>query len=167
MRRAFLAVTLGGVLLTGAACDSDAKPAAIASSAAPVPAPTVSAPDYTADTREVCVQVKKVFDNDIKPFGTALGKMVLFKEEKLSKEADKSEQAARKQLRTVASKIIKATEDAQDPAVVTAGKASAAKFTRSAGDAKLYDSVKSTTDLNRLIDGKMGDWLTPISGYCA
>jgi hypothetical protein len=168
MRRAFMAVTLGGVLLAGTACDSDAQPTATgATTAAPTPAPTASTPDYSANTRLICADVQKVFDTDIEPFGTALGKMIAFKEEKLVKEAEKSEKAARQKLRTVATKIIKATAPADDVAVVMAGKASADKFIASAADDKLYDKLKSSKDLNRFIDGKMGDWLTPISGYCA
>jgi hypothetical protein len=168
MRRPILAVSLGAVLLTGAACDSAAEPVASAPSvAAPSPTPTVTTPDYSADTRKVCDDVQKIFDNDIEPFAAALSRMVVRKEAKLAKEAAASEQLARKQLRTVASKLVKATAGADDPEIVTAGKASAAKFTASAGDDKLYDKLRSTKDLNRFIDGKLGDWLTPISGYCA
>ena len=167
MRRPILAVSLGAVLLTSAAC-SDSEPVASApTTAAPSPTPTVTAADYSADTRKVCASVQKIFDADIEPFAAALSRMVVRKEAKLTKEAAASEQLARKQLRTVASKLVKATAGAEDPEVVTAGKASAAKFTASAGDDKLYDRLKSTKDLNRFIDGKMGDWLTPISGYCA
>lgn len=168
MQRALMTVTLGSVLLTGAACDSDAQPTATgATTAAPSPAPTISTPDHSANTRLICADVQKIFDTDIKPFGTALGRMIAFKEERLVKEAEKSEKAARKQLRTVATKIVKATEDAEDVAVVMAGKASADKFTASAADDKVYDKLKSSKDLNRFIDGVMGNWLTPISGYCA
>jgi hypothetical protein len=170
MRRPILAVSLGAVLLMSAACDSDAEPVASAPSVAaptPTPTPTVTTPDYSADTRKVCAGVQKIFDNDIEPFAAALSRMVVRKEAKLTKEAAASEQLARKQLRTVASKLVKATAGAEDPEVVTAGRASAAKFTASAGDDKLYDRLKSTKDLDRFIDGKMGDWLTPISGYCA
>jgi hypothetical protein len=170
MRRAFLAVTFGAVLLTGAACDSDAEPTAggpSAVAAAPTPVPTVSAEDYSADTRKVCDAVQKVFDDDLAPFGAALGKMITFKEAKLPKEAEKSEAAAVKQLKVVATRIVGATEKAQDPAIMMAGKASADKFTLSAADKKLLDTVKTEKDVNRFIDGKMGEWLTPISGYCA
>jgi hypothetical protein len=168
MRRAILAATLGAALLTGTACDSDAEPTASGGSAAPsAPTPTVSIAAYAANTRKICDDVQKIFDTDITPFGTALGKMIAYKEEKLPKEADKYEKAARKQLKTVATKITNATQNAEDAAIVTAGKASAAKFTASAADDKLYDSIKSSQDLNRFIDGKLGEWLTPISGYCA
>jgi hypothetical protein len=168
MRPAILAATLGALLLTGAACDSDANPAASGVSAAPpVPAPAISTPDYSADTRQICADVQRIFDTDIEPFGTALGKMIAYREEKLPKAAEKSEKAARKQLKTVATKITKATDGAQDAAIMMAGKATADKFTASAADDKLYDGIKSTKDLNRFIDGKLGEWLTPISGYCA
>ena len=167
MRRAILAVTFGAVLLTGTACDHDAKPAATGGSASPAPLPSVSAADYSANTRKVCKDVHKIFDTDIAPFGTALGKMMAYKEEKLPKEANKSEKLARQQLKTVATKIINATADAQDTAIAVAGKATAAKFIASAADDKLYDNIKNAKDLNRFIDGKLGEWLTPISGYCA
>jgi hypothetical protein len=168
MRRAILAATLGAVLLTGTACDSDAEPTGSGVSAATrTPTPHASTPDYSANTRKICTDVQKVFDTDIEPFGTALGKMIAFKEEELPKEAAKSEKAARKQLKTVATKITKTTADADDVAIVMAGKATADKFTASAADDKLYDGITSAKDLNRFIDGKLGDWLTPISGYCA
>jgi hypothetical protein len=115
----------------------------------------------------VCDAVQKVFDEDLEPFGTALGKMITFKEAKLPKEAEQSEAAAVKQLKAVAAKIVVVTEKAQDPAIVMAGKSSADKFTLSASDKKLLDAVKTEKDVNRFIDGKMGEWLTPISGYCA
>jgi hypothetical protein len=168
MRRAILAVTLGGVLLTSAACDSAAKPVASAPSvAAPTPTPTVSAADYSADTRKVCDNVQKIFDNDIKPFGAALGKMIVFKDAKLSAEVTNAQKAATAQLKTVATKLRKATKDAEDPAVMMAGESSAAKLDLSAADKKLYDQVKNEKDVDRFIDGHVGDWLTPISGYCA
>ena len=168
MRRALLAVTLGGVLLTGAACDGDTEPKASAPSApAPTPEPTVSAADYTADTRKVCDNVKKIFDDDLEPFGTALGKMIAFKEAKLPADAAKAQKTAAKQLKTVAGNIRTQTKAAQDPAIRAAGEASAKKFSASADDKAFYAKIKSTKDLDRVIDGQMGEWLTPIAGYCA
>jgi hypothetical protein len=152
--------------LTSTACDSDAKRVASAPSVA-APTPTVSAADYSADTRKVCDGVQKVFDNDIKPFGAALGKMIVYKDAKLPAEVTKAQTAATAQLKSVAAKLRKVTKDAEDPAVMMAGESSAAKLDLSAADKKLYNQVKNEKDVDRFIDKHVGEWLTPISGYCA
>ena len=84
MRRAFLAVALGSVLLTATACDSDAEtPAAAPAASTPSPAATIAEPDYSANTKLVCGKVEKVFDADLESFGTQMGKMIAHKEARL------------------------------------------------------------------------------------
>jgi hypothetical protein len=168
MRRAFLAAALGGVLLASAACSSDAEtPAAAPAAATPLAAATTPAPDYSANTKLVCGKVEKIFNDDLEGFGTQIGKMIAYKEAKQTVEAEKSEKAAGKELREIGAKVKKATAAAQDPELKTAGAASAAKFTKSATDAKFFDSIKTTKDLDRTIEAKMTDWVTPVAGYCA
>jgi hypothetical protein len=169
MRRAILAVTLGGLLLTGTACDSDAEttaapaPSIVPPSSAPVSLP----PDYTADTRKICDKLEKVFDTDIPAFGTEIGKMITYKETKAPDEADKAEKAAGDRLKTVATKIRKETSVAKDPAIKTAGTVSAGKFVKAATDTKFFDTIKNQKDFDRVIEGELGEWLSPVAGYCA
>jgi hypothetical protein len=168
MRRALLAVIAGGTLLAGTACDSDASsPDAAAPAAATSAAPAASpAPDYSADTKQVCDQLKTVYQGELRDFGAAMGKMITYKEAKQTAEAQKAEDTAAAELKAVAQKIRKETAVAQDPEIKTAGARSAAKLETSAKDRKYMDRVKSLKDLNGTIEGQLNEWLTPVSGYC-
>ena len=169
MRRALLAVALGGLLLTAAACDSGAErtaaaPAATTPSAAPTTSP---APDYTANTKLVCGKVSDIFSDDMTGFHTELGKMIARKEAKETAEAEQAEKAAAAQLKSVGAKIKKETAAAEDPDLKTAGAATAAKLTRSAADAKFFDGIKTEKDLDSRIEAKLVDWMNPVTGFCA
>ena len=168
MRRAFLAVALGGLLLTAAACDSDAESTAAAPAATtPSTTPTSAAPDYTANTKLVCDKVSAIFSKDLNGFHTEMGKMIARKEAKEAAEAELAEKAAKAQLKTVGGKIKKETAAAEDPDLQTAGAASAAKLAKSAADAKFFDGIKTTKDLDGKIEGKLTDWMSPVTGFCA
>jgi hypothetical protein len=171
MRRAILAVTVGSVLLTVAACDSgDPDTTTTAASSAPVVVPSIvtsSAPDYSADTKVVCGKVQKIFTTDLKDFAIDLGKMIANKEAKQTAEADKEQKAAAGQLKKVGAKVKSTTAAAQDPELRTAGAASAAKFVKTAGDDKFFDKISSTSDLNKIIESQLNEWFTPVAGYCA
>jgi hypothetical protein len=172
MRTALIAVSLGGLLLTGAACgsgDNDAKTIAeapVAETPAPVTT-TVPAPDYDANTRKVCTALNKVFDADVAEFGSAMGKMIAYKEAKQSAEAEQARKSASKELKDVAAKVRKETAAAQDPELKQAGATSATKFSRSAADKALFDKVKTTKDLDRTLAAKMPEWMSPVAGLCA
>ncbi|GAB1694804.1 hypothetical protein [Krasilnikovia sp. M28-CT-15] len=169
MRRAILAVTLGGALLTAAACD-DAETATPTAAGTPAPtttaAPAPTGPNYAADTKKVCGQVEAIFTADLKNFGTELGKMIAYREAKQADAAEKAEKAARAELKKVGDKIRKATTAAQDPELRKAGTESAGKFSRSAQDSALLDKIKSTKDLDKSLEGLMTKWLTPVAGVC-
>ena len=62
MQRAFLAAVLGGVLLTGAACGSDAETKDHAAPATPSAAPASSAPDYSADNQLICGKIEQLYN---------------------------------------------------------------------------------------------------------
>lgn len=171
MRRALLAAALGGLLLSGAACSSggDADKAADSPTLV-VPSTTAATsppPDYSADTKKVCGKLDKIFDAELEDFGTEIGKMIAYKEAKQSDNAEKAEKAAGKQLKDVGGQVKKATAAAQDPKLKQAGATSAAKFTKSASDGKLFDKIKSTKDLDKILETEMTNWLTPVAGYCA
>jgi hypothetical protein len=169
MRRALLAVALGGALLGAAACDGDADSGAAAptlvtpSSAAP----TSPAPDYSANTRQVCDQVAAIFRNDLDAFSTEMGRMIARKEAKATADAEKAEKAAATQLKNAGAKLRKTTAAAEDPELQEMGQQSAAKLTRSAADAKFFDSIKTTKDLDARIEAKLTDWMSPVTGFCA
>ena len=167
MRRAFLAVVLVGLLLTAGACDSDAERTAAAPTLVVPSAPTSPAPDYSANTKLVCDKVATIFREDMNDFSTQMGKMIARKEADQTTEAEKAEKAAATQLKTVGAKIKKATAAAQDPDLQTAGAASATKLTKSSTDTKFFDSIKTTKDLENKIEGKLTDWMNPVTGFCA
>jgi hypothetical protein len=167
MRRALLAVLAGGTLLTGAACDSDATgddpTAAAPASAAPA---TSAAPDYSANTKLVCDRLQTIYQGELRDLGTAMGKMITYKEAKQATDVKKSENAAAAELKAVAAKIRTETAKADDPDVRKAGATSAAKLEASAKDRKYFARVKTLKDLNATIEGQLTQWLTPIAGYC-
>jgi hypothetical protein len=168
MRRALAAVAIGGVLLTGSACSSHDKAGAAATpSPTPAASPTPTGPDYTANTALVCGKLRTIFSDDVAAFGTQMGKMIADKEAKAKPEAAAAQKAAQAQLKTVGEKIRTETSAALDPELQQAGATSADKFATSAADTKLFDSIKSTTDLTKVMQGQMAEWLTPVAGYCA
>lgn len=172
MRTALLAVSLGSVLLSGAACSSDdngSGPTAQAPAAqAPTPSTTtVPAPNYYANTRKVCAALDKIFDADVAQFGAAMGKMIAYKEAKQAPEAEQARKAASQELKDVSAKVRKETAAAEDPNLKQAGALSATKFSKSAADKALFDKVKTTKDLDRTLAVKMPDWMDPVAGLCA
>jgi hypothetical protein len=173
MRTALLAVSLGGLLLAGAACSngdngSESTAARAPAAAAPSAATTtVPAPNYYADTRKVCARLDKIFHADVAEFGTAMGKMIAYKEAKQAEEAEQARKAASKQLKEVGAKVRKETVAAQDPELKQAGAVSATKFSKSASDKALFDKVKTAKDLDRTLNAKMPDWMDPVAGLCA
>ena len=172
MRTALIAVSLGGLLLTGAACssgDNGSEPVTQAPVAeAPATATTtVPAPNYYANTRKVCTALDKIFDADVAQFGTAMGKMIAYKEAKQADEAEQARKAASKELKEVGAKVRKETSAAEDPDLKQAGAVSATKFSKSAADKALFDKVKTTKDLYRTMAAKMPDWMDPVAGLCA
>src|SRR5690349_13929806 len=109
MRPAILAVLAGGVLLTGAACESDVQ---VYNTGAPAPSATVAssaAPDYSDDTTAVCGKLDKVFTGGLDRFGAAIGKMIAYKEAKQAADATKAETAAAAELRSTGAQIRKET----------------------------------------------------------
>ena len=168
MRRALLAVIAGSTLLAGAACDSDAK-STEADTAAPLAAtaaPTTAAPDYSVSTKQVCTKLDSLYATELKAFGTAMGMLVTYKENKQATDAEKAETTAAAHLKAAATKIRKETATAEDPDFQTAGKLSAAKLESSAKDHKYIDRVRTLKDLNTTVQSQFTEWLTPVSGYC-
>ena len=167
MRRALLAVIAGSTLLAGSACDSDAKPEAAEVSPSATAAPSASPePDYSASTKQVCDRLQGLYTTELRAFGSAMGKMVTYKEEKQTAEAEKAEKAAASQLKAAATKIRKETAAAENPGFQAAGRISASKLETSAKDRRYMDKVKSLSDLNKTVQAQFTEWLTPVAGYC-
>jgi hypothetical protein len=171
MRRALLAVLATGTLLTAAACDTGAKNStdAAAASATPSQVPDETLPplpDYSADTKQVCDRLQTVYTGELAAFGSAMGKMVSFKEAKQTADAQKAQDAAAVELKAAGSKIQQTTATAQDPDVQAAGVASAEKFNEGAQDTSYFNKVKSLKDLDNTLQSQMNEWLTPVTGVC-
>jgi hypothetical protein len=166
MRRAFLAVIAGSTLLAGSACDSDAKNTEAAPPPAMAKASPAPLPDYSADTSQVCGKLDSLYTTEVRAFGSAMGKMVTYKEEKQTAEAEKAERAAAGQLQAAATKIRKETAEAEDPDLQAAGKVSAAKLETSAKDHKYIARIKTIAELDKTIQGQFAEWLAPVTGYC-
>lgn len=166
MRPAILAVLAGGVLLTGAACDSDAP---VYNAGAPAPSATVTSapPDYSDDTATVCGKLDKVFTGELDDFGAAIGKMIAYKEAKQTENADKAEKSAAAELQSTGAQIRKETSAALNPELKAAGETSAAKFETSAKDRKYIKRIKTTADLDKTLKPQLAEWLSPVAGYCA
>ncbi len=172
MRTALTAVSLACLLLAGAGCSSDDNGSETIAEAPVAETPssaatTVPAPNYYANTRKVCAALDKIFDADVAQFGTAMGKMIAYKEAKQADEAEQARKAASKELKEVGAKVRKETAAAEDPDLKEAGAVSATKFSKSAADKALFDKVKTTKDLDRTLTAKMPDWMDPVAGLCA
>ncbi|GAA4594097.1 hypothetical protein BJY16_001211 [Actinoplanes octamycinicus] len=165
MRPAILAV-LTGVLFTAAACDSDAPVYETGAAPAPSTAVAVPPPDYSADTAKVCQQLDKIFTGELNDFGTALGKMIAYKEAKKAADATKAEKAAAAELQSAGAQIRKETAVAQDPALKAAGETSARKLEASAKDHAYLKQIKTTADLDKTLKPQLAEWLSPVSGFC-
>jgi hypothetical protein len=169
MRRALLAVLAGSVLLTGAACDSDAKsteaaPEATPASTAPSSPPP---PDYTANTRTVCGKLQSLYSVELRDFGAAMGKLITYREAKQTAEATKAENAAVTELKQVATKIRNDTAKAENPEFKAAGLTSAAKIDASAANRAYIKKTTTMKSLENSIEGQLKGWLSPVAGYCA
>ncbi len=169
MRRATLAVALGGVLLTGAACDGKTGNSATAAAPAAPPSlvPSTPTPDYSANTRAICGALDAIFTRDLKAFHTQIGKMIADKEAKLAPEAAAAQKAASAQLSKIGARIEDETATAQDPELRAAGAASARKFRTSATDKSFFSKIKTQKDYDRVIEDQLQEWFTPAAGYCA
>jgi hypothetical protein len=165
MRPAILAV-LAGVLLTGAACDSDAE---VYDTAAPAATPAASAPpspDYSADTAQVCGRLEKIFTGTTTDFGAAIGKMIAYREAKQADEATKAEKAAAAELQAAGGQIRKETAAALDPELKAAGETSADKLEASAKDRAYLKRIKTPADLDKSLKTQFAEWLSPVAGFC-
>jgi uncharacterized protein (DUF305 family) len=171
MQRSIITLTLGGVLLTGAACGAKNEPTAAPTTAAPTsasPSPSAapSPSDYTADTKRVCGQIEKMLESRMEAFGQQLGKMVAYREAGNTAQAQKAKTAAQKELATTATAIRQYTGAAQDPELWDAGKESAKNVEATAADAEFFRKFRNPRDLDAL-KAEVVTWLVPLAEFCA
>ncbi len=166
MRPAILAVLAGGVLLTGAACESDAKVYNAEATAIATATASDAPPDYSADTTQVCGKLDKIFTGELDDFGAAIGKMIAYKEAKQTENADKAEKSAAAELQSAGTRIRQETSLAQNPELKEAGATSAQKFETSAKDHKYIKKIKTTADLDKTLKAQLAEWMSPVAGYC-
>lgn len=161
MRRALTTVTLGAVLLTGAACSTKSEPTAAATSAAPSPSA-----DYSADTKKVCGEVDQILDGDFKKFGEKLGEMIVYKEAGNTAQTAKAKASAQSELKAVAASIREKTSVALDPELKAGGEEAAANMEATAAGDEFFAKIKTLKDLDSL-ETEMTAWLMPLATFCA
>lgn len=171
MQRAIIALTLGGVLLTGAACGAWNEPSAAPTTAEPTsasrsPSAAPSPSDYTADTKKVCGEIDQTLDSQMQAFGQELGKMIAYREAKNTEQAQKAKAAAQKELTEIATDIRQSTGAAQDPELTDAGEESAKNVEATAADAQFFDKFRNPRDLDAL-KAEITTWLVPLAEFCA
>ncbi len=168
MRRVLLAVTVGGLLMTAAACSDEPDPAA-APASPPAEASTVAATPSAVtypDTVPVCTDVAKILTQDMAGVGAELGRMIARREAKATADAKKSQDAAKKQLQGVAAKVRETTAGAQDPGLAAAGEMAADNIAATAGKAAFWSKIKSVEDVDRAIKAEMPVWRAPLTATC-
>ncbi|RZU50563.1 hypothetical protein EV385_2338 [Krasilnikovia cinnamomea] len=168
MRRVILAVTLGGVLLSGAACSNDTKTTADAAApaATPATATTTAAPDYTADSKKVCDGLEKELQKGAEAFGVELGKMIGYKETKQTQNAAKAKKAAATELKNWAADVKKATSAAKDPKLQAAGAEAADNLVKAAEGDAFFAKFKTEKDVDKHFETELNAWFAPLSTIC-
>jgi hypothetical protein len=162
MRRAVLALSLGGFLLTVSACGTATGPSA---SGTPNTAGAAAAADPAlADTRTVCEAVGQVLNKDIGPFADALGKMVAGRD---AAAASASRQQAQQSLKTFSASIRGATQTSTDARLRADGKQAADILQAKSADAAFFKTIQTTKDMDTLLGPTLKEWLSPVTHHCS
>jgi Rieske Fe-S protein len=173
MRRTVLAALgAGALLLSASACGSTTTADAGATAGATAaPAATVSvspSADYTADSAKVCAEVEKLLKGkELEKFAEEVGKLIVYKEQKLTSRATKARTAAGTRLQALATALRDDTAVAKDPELRDAGAESADAMVASAGDDAFFAKIKKVKDLDTVLESEMTAWLTPVVTICS
>jgi hypothetical protein len=181
MHRMITAVTVSALLAVsgcsgGGVFGSSAEtvpPATTAAGSAPVvPKSRATAPSgstrYTKSTEQVCASTNKIFvGKEMGRFADELGRMIGYKEAKLTPEVNRSRAAAAKHLTALAAQMRRQTATARDADVRAAGKEAASSIEASAKDPNFYAKVKSVPSLEKTLQTEMAPWITPVASVCA
>jgi hypothetical protein len=183
MRRSFLATSVGALLLTLSACDGDSPSAAPSrtpgastspSAAEGEPAVATTAPGvtpaarYTANTKKVCGQVDALLKGkEMQRFAKNLGSLILLKQAKKPVKATKAREAAKKELRSLATAVRRDTGAAQDPELKKAGALTATGIDKSAQNNAFFAKLKTLKDVDNVLEAEMTPWLLPLATHCS
>ena len=166
MRRAVLALLVGGALLTATACGT-AKNATPNTAPNPGQATAVSAgaaPPVETTTKQWCESLGQVYNSNMGPFAESLTKMV---DGRKTGAAKATQDAAQKSLTSFAAAIRAATEGAVDPSLVQVGRQISDILKDKAKDEALFDKIKTTDDVNKLLGPTLKEWLAPLTSRCS
>ena len=185
MRRSFLATSVGALLLTLSACDGDSPSAAPSrtpgasttpsaagggpvGTTAPGVTPTAAAARYTANTKKVCGQVDALLKGkEMQRFAKNLGSLILLKQAKKPVKATRAREAAKKELRSLATAVRRDTGAAQDPELKKAGALTATGIDKSAQNDAFFAKLKTLKDVDNVLEAEMTPWLLPLATHCS
>jgi hypothetical protein len=167
MRRAILALTVGGVLLT-AACGTERSPAASSpavtgkSVAAGQPA---AAQPALAQSKALCEALGQVYSENMGPFAETLSKMIADRHAPGGGKA--ASEPAQQTLSAFAKAIRGATQGSADPKVRADGKQTADRLQATSTDEKFFAKVQSAKDVNTVLGPTLKEWLAPVTHHCS
>lgn len=162
MRRAILALTVGGVLLT-AACGTEKSPAA--SGPAVTGGSVAAAQPALAESKALCEALGQVYSENMGPFAETLSKMIA---DRNSPGGGKnSSEQAQQSLSAFATAIRRATQSSANPQVRADGKQTADRLQATSTDDKFFTKVQSAKDVNTVLGPTLKQWLAPVTHHCS
>jgi hypothetical protein len=166
MRRAVLALIVGGALLTATACGSanNATPNAAPNPGQPVAASAVAAPPVEATTKQQCEALGQVYSKNMGEFAESLTKMV---DGRKTSAAKATQEAAQKSLSSFATAVRASTETATDAAFVQIGRQTSEQLQAKSKDKAFFDKIQTTGDVNTLLGPTLKQWLSPLTSRCS
>ena len=164
MRRAVLALAVGGVFLTASACGTAKSPAASGTPNAGTAA-TAAADPALADTRAVCDAVGQVLNKNIGPFAEALGKMLAGRQ--TAGGGATLVQPAQQSLKSFATSILGATQTSTNAQVRADGKQTADTLQAKSADTAFFRKIQTTKDMDTVLGPTLKEWLSPVTHHCS
>lgn len=161
MRRAILALTVGGVLLT-AACGTEPIPAASGPAAT---GKAVAAQPALVESKALCEALGRVYSENMGPFAQTLSKMIADRHAPGGEKA--SSEPAQQTLSAFAKAIRGATQSSADAKVRADGKKTADRLQATSTDEKFFAKVQSDKDVNTVLGPTLKQWLAPVSQHCS
>jgi hypothetical protein len=156
MRRAVLALVVGGALSALAACGT-------AAGQTPGGSPqtgSVTLSTALAETKQSCEALGDAYTKNVGPFAEALSKMV-------AGPAKDTQQAAQQKLGALATAVRTATATSTDTQIKTDGKQTADRLQAKAKDTAFFQSIKTTDDVNKVLGPSLKEWLSPVTHHCS
>lgn len=166
MRQAVQALIISGVLLSAGACGSATNPAPgeAAAGIGSATAPPAAMRSAEASIRSSCEALGQAYGRNMAPLAEALTELADTRQR--AGDDKVSQQQARQALKAFAGAIRGATQNSPDPALRTAGKKTADQLQAKAADAKVFNEVKTTEDVNKALGTTLKGWLSPVDQQC-